>query len=70
MNIIDDKNKVVLQFDDILEYVEYANAVPESNYSKSRTDNDWCGGTFADAVKQATTGNPDFVKDFCVCCRV
>lgn len=64
MNIVDDKNKVVLQFDDILEYVEYANAVPAANYSKSRTDNDWCGGTFADAVKQATTGNPDLVKDF------
>lgn len=64
MNIVDGKNKVVLQFDDILEYVEYANAVPAANYSKSRTDNAWCGGTFADAVKQATTGNPDLVKDF------
>ena len=64
MNIVSDSAKTMLYFDDILDYVEYCNAVPEKNYSKSRTDNKWCGGTFAEAVKQATTGNPDLVKDF------
>lgn len=64
MNIVENKNNVMLYFDDILDYVEYCNAVPQKNNSKHRTDNDWCGGTFADAVKQATTGNPDLVKDF------
>lgn len=64
MNIVDSKNNVALQFDDILDYVEYANAVPDKNYSKTNDDDGWCGGTFDDAVKQATTGNPDLVKDF------
>ena len=64
MNIVDGKTNVALQFDDILEYVEYANAVPDKNYSKCNSDDDWCGGTFEDAVKQAMTGNPDLVKDF------
>ena len=65
MNIVKINNRdTALYFDDILDYVEYCNAVPESNRSKSRTDNAWCGGTFAEAVKQATEGNPDLVKDF------
>ena len=65
MNIVTiDDRKIFAQFDDILEYVEYAEAVPGSNYSKTRKDYEWCGGSFADAVKQAREGNPDLVKDF------
>lgn len=64
MNIVSNNDKTILYFDDILDYVEYCNAVPDENYSKCNDDDDWCGGTFADAVKQATTGNPDLVKDF------
>lgn len=56
------KGKVIAEFDDIIEFADYANEVPECNHSKKNNDNKWCGGTFEDAMTQAKTGNPELVK--------
>lgn len=64
MKIIDERNKAVLQFDDIVEFADYANDVPTDRFSKTNRENEWAGGTFDDAMKQAKTGNPDLVKNF------
>ena len=61
-----EKNKFLLEFDDILDYVAYAEAGPEDGHSRVNTPerNKFSGGTWEDAVKQATTGNPELVKNF------
>lgn len=51
-----------LHFDDILDFADYANKVPEDNWSKIRDDHEWCGGSFEDAMKQAKTGNPELCQ--------
>lgn len=51
-------------FDGLIEYADIANSVPSDNTSKTCADNKFAGGTFADAIHQAKTGNPEFVKDF------
>lgn len=51
------------EFSDILDFTEFANSVPDDNYSKTYTDNRWAGGTFEDAVKQARNGNSELVKE-------
>ena len=55
---------VKIEFDDILEYAEYADEVPEGNESRTMSNNAWCGGTFQDGIDQAKTGNPELVKQF------
>lgn len=55
---------VKIEFDDILEYAEYADEVPEGNTSRKDRDITWAGGTFQQAVDQAKTGNPELVKQF------
>lgn len=56
------KGKVIAEFDDIIEFAEYTDEVPEYNHSKGNSDNEWCGGTFEDAMTQAKTGNPELVE--------
>lgn len=53
-----------LEFDDILDFLDYANAVPEYYHSHDSSDrrNQFCGGSFEDAVRQASTGNPELVS--------
>ena len=58
-----DKKTELYEFSDILDFVEYGEVVPDHYYAKAEDDNEWCGGTFKDAVKQAKTGNPELVKD-------
>ena len=55
---------VRIEFDDILEYAEYADEVPQDNESRTLSDNAWAGGTFQDGIDQAKTGNPELVKQF------
>ena len=62
MNIVTGGRNIILEFDDIIEYADYANSVPESNYSKTYSDKEFCKGSFADAVNQAQCGNPDYVR--------
>lgn len=62
MKIEHKDRQVIIDFNDVIEYAEYANEVPSSNHSKRCKENEFCGGTFADAVTQAKTGNPEFVK--------
>lgn len=56
----------VYEFDDILDFVEYTAAVPETNYSKQFhgevNDKEFYGGSFADAITQGKNGNPELVK--------
>lgn len=54
-------------FSDIIDFVQYATEGPEpESYRKSRDTNNiqWAGGSWEDAVKQATTGNPEMVNRF------
>lgn len=57
-------------FFDILDFVKYATEGPKpenercSRKESSESYNKWCGGTWSDAVKQATMGNPEMVKQF------
>lgn len=62
MNIVTGGRNIMLEFDDIIEYADYANSVPEFNYSKIYSDEEFCYGSFDDAVVQAKSGNPNFVK--------
>lgn len=58
--------KLLYEFSDILDFVEYAAAVPETNFSKQPhgevDDKEFYGGSFKDAIKQGKTGNPELVK--------
>ncbi len=59
------KDMELYEFSDILDFVEYTAAVPETNYSKrfhGKRDRKFYGGSFADAIKQGKTGNPELVK--------
>lgn len=58
------ENKHLLEFDDILDFVAYADAGPKDGYSKKYMDKGFCNGTYEDAVKQACTGNPELVQSF------
>lgn len=56
-------------FSDILDFVKYATEGPKPEDERCSREggssrNRWCGGTWDDAVKQATTGNPEMVKRF------
>lgn len=64
MEITRNETSTVGTFEDVIEYAEYADTVPESNYSKAKASsrNKFCGGTYREAMKQAVTGNPDLVK--------
>ncbi|MGE4300859.1 MAG: hypothetical protein AB7F40_04560 [Victivallaceae bacterium] len=55
-------SKVRYTFDNILEFADYANSVPDRNSSKSDGDNKFAGGSFQDAMDQAASGNPELVK--------
>lgn len=57
------KKTKLYEFSDILDFVEYAEQIPEHYYAKESDDNEWHGGTFEDAVRQARTGNPELVRD-------
>ncbi|MDD4817332.1 MAG: hypothetical protein PHI85_05120 [Victivallaceae bacterium] len=59
------KGGKVLEFSGIMDFVEYCDAVPVENYSKSDDESrvEFSGGTWDDAVRQATTGNPELVKN-------
>ena len=62
MEITRNETSTVGIFEDVIEYAEYADTVPASNYSKMNNNNKFCGGTYREAMKQAVTGNPDLVK--------
>lgn len=58
------KDMELYEFSDILDFVEYTSAVPETNYSKQfhgKDDRSFYGGSFAEAVTQGKTGNPELV---------
>lgn len=55
-------NKIVLEFSDILDFVEYCNQVPRKNFSRTYNEHSFVGGSFTEAVNQAKRGNPDLVK--------
>lgn len=54
--------KIVLEFSDILDFVEYCNQVPAKNFSRTFGNSSFCKGSFAEAVKQAQRGNPNLVR--------
>ena len=56
------KKKILLEFSDILDFLDYCEKVPKESFSHTFDNNSFCGGTWRDAVKQARTGNPHFVK--------
>ena len=60
------KDKHLLEFDDILDFVEYAESGPQDGHSRGNAEKrvKFSGGTWEDAVKQAKTGNPELVKSF------
>lgn len=60
------KNKFLMEFDDILDFTSYAVDGPAKGFSRddSRERIHFTGGTWYDAVHQATTGNPELVKSF------
>ena len=59
-----EKDKIVLEFCDIIDFCEYVEQTSEDNGSHNigRDFTEFAGGTWKDAVKQAKTGNPKFVK--------
>jgi hypothetical protein len=59
MNIEKRPSEMFVDFENILEFANFANEIPDTNYSKDRDDEEWCGGTFEDAMTQAKTGNPE-----------
>ena len=59
-----DKKKILLEFDDILDFTGYAKEGPEDGWSRAVLRNSFCGGSWEDAVTQALTGNPWLVKSF------
>lgn len=65
MEITRNDENVVAVFEDVIEFAEFANTVPAGNYSKKDTYDriEFTGGTYADAIKQATTGNPELVTE-------
>ena len=56
------KSQVRHTFDSILEFADYANTVPDSNYSKTNRDDGFTGGSFQKAMDQAVSGNPELVN--------
>lgn len=60
------KDNHLLEFDDILDLVEYSESGPQDGYSRCNAEKrvKFSGGTWEDAVKQAKTGNPELVKSF------
>lgn len=65
MEITRNDENVVAVFEDVIEFAEFANTVPAGNYSKKDTYDriEFAGGTYADAMRQATTGNPELVTE-------
>lgn len=57
------KNRKLLEFTGITDFVEYCQAVPGDNKSKIDDNDAWRGGTFDDAVEQAMRGNPELVNN-------
>lgn len=55
------KKAVKMEFDDILDFVQYAEDGPKDGYSRDTHNVGWAGGTFEDAVEQGRTGNPELV---------
>lgn len=62
MKITSSEKMMQVEFEDILEYAEYADKVPSHYYAKADGDNGFAGGSFEDAMQQAKTGNPELVK--------
>jgi DNA-binding protein len=57
-----DKNTKLYEFSDIIDFTEYAEAIPSNYYARKSKEDAWAGGTFKDALTQARTGNPELVK--------
>ena len=58
--------KRLIEFDDILDAVQYAEEGPANGHSRSGSRDmvKFSGGTWEDAIKQARTGNPELVQSF------
>lgn len=56
------KDSVLMEFSDILDFLEYAEGAPVDGHSHTNPKEKWCGGTWDDAVTQARLGNPKLVK--------
>ena len=60
-----DRNSKHYEFSDIIDFAEYAEAIPDDYHAKNNDDEDfteWAGGTWEEALAQARTGNPELVK--------
>lgn len=64
MEITRNEKQVVAVFEDVIEYADYADMASACNFSRTFEDDYFCGGSFADAIQQAKTGNPELVKSF------
>jgi hypothetical protein len=58
-------NKVIQEYSSLLDFVEYAEGGPADGYSRnnSKSEVEFAGGTWEDAVSQAKTGNPELVQE-------
>ena len=65
MNIRKDGSKVICEYADLGDWVEFAEGGPKDGYSRTldRDMIEFSGGTWDDAIKQAKTGNPELVTD-------
>ena len=57
-----DHNSKLYEFSDIIDFAEYAEAIPDHYNAKEEEDTEWAGGTWQEALAQARTGNPELVK--------
>ena len=56
-------NKVIQEYSSLLDFVEFAEGGPENGLSRSKSQTEFAGGTWQDAVSQAKTGNPELVQE-------
>jgi len=57
------KKRKLLEFTGIMDFVEYCQAVPEENWSRDNTRDEFCGGSWNNAIEQAMRGNPELVNN-------
>lgn len=50
------------EFDGNIDLADYASSAPANNFIRNWDEDDFFGGTFDDAIRQAKTGNPEFVN--------
>jgi hypothetical protein len=58
-------NKIIQKYSSLLDFVEFAEGGPVKGWSRNNNSKriSFTGGTWEDAIKQATTGNPELVQE-------